>query len=545
VELLRDPPARIGRSPFILQSFVPQVLVYPAVDESDVVDGFGKQNEKNKVHHRVVFSYVGRRVFFIGVAGQAQWKVLGASRPRVAARERPHEGRAQGGANRVPYPQALRGRIKGQIQAHVRLRGFVGRMEERHGAAGYPILVGRLREPPCGTFTPKRFSALESGGAPADLAPPVAEEIRDFVRPRIATESQTARLLLPAYPAGRREPAEHDSPDGWRAAPSFCRRELHGACLVSPWYSATSGTPAVRSAGAKQDGRADPVHAAAPSAGYCESCAHPDHRRWPAAPHKANAGAAGLRHAAAAAKPDAADEAADASKKRKKKKKKGQLASPSSAGRTATPSSAPDGAGSSAGPRAPDLSSRHQHVNPRRVAGTTRLSSDDGFWQDNTTEERAKIREFWLHMAERERRMLVQIEKEAVLRKMKEQQKQACSCAICGRKRNAIEEELEVLYDTYYEELENYANQHQNSAAQQPRQPAAAVANAASAQQGHFQRPAQSRHHSSNSNVHHNHHHQQYARQHANNRHHSHPQERTPNAERAGRCGRGRKRDEP
>ncbi|KAG5439632.1 hypothetical protein PCK2_000766 [Pneumocystis canis] len=44
---------------------------------------------------------------------------------------------------------------------------------------------------------------------------------------------------------------------------------------------------------------------------------------------------------------------------------------------------------------------------------------------------------------------------------MKEQQKHSCSCSVCDRKRVAIEEELEMLYDAYYEELEQYANQHQ------------------------------------------------------------------------------------
>ena len=46
---------------------------------------------------------------------------------------------------------------------------------------------------------------------------------------------------------------------------------------------------------------------------------------------------------------------------------------------------------------------------------------------------------------------------------MKEQQKHSCSCTVCGRKRTAIEEELEVLYDAYYEELEQYANHQQVS----------------------------------------------------------------------------------
>ncbi|CAG8553627.1 15855_t:CDS:10 [Dentiscutata erythropus] len=86
---------------------------------------------------------------------------------------------------------------------------------------------------------------------------------------------------------------------------------------------------------------------------------------------------------------------------------------------------------------------------------------DDGIWNTNNNEERQRIREFWLQLGEEERRSLVKVEKEAVLKKMKEQQKHSCSCSVCGRKRTAIEEELETLYDAYYEELELYANQQQ------------------------------------------------------------------------------------
>ncbi len=101
-------------------------------------------------------------------------------------------------------------------------------------------------------------------------------------------------------------------------------------------------------------------------------------------------------------------------------------------------------------------------------------------WSTSTTEERERIKDFWLGLGEVERRSLVKIEKDTVLKKMKEQQKHSCSCAVCGRKRcvvatdffpsvldlirsfrNAIEEELEVLYDAYYEELEQYANYQQ------------------------------------------------------------------------------------
>ncbi|KAF2814378.1 uncharacterized protein BDZ99DRAFT_235781 [Mytilinidion resinicola] len=83
-------------------------------------------------------------------------------------------------------------------------------------------------------------------------------------------------------------------------------------------------------------------------------------------------------------------------------------------------------------------------------------NSKDRIWNTSTSEERERIKEFWLSLGEDDRKSLVKIEKEAVLRKMKEQQKHSCSCTVCGRKRTAIEEELEVLYDAYYEELEQY-----------------------------------------------------------------------------------------
>lgn len=82
-------------------------------------------------------------------------------------------------------------------------------------------------------------------------------------------------------------------------------------------------------------------------------------------------------------------------------------------------------------------------------------------WSTSTAEERERIKEFWLALGERDRRSLVQVEKDAVLRKMKDQQRHTCSCAVCGRKRSAIESELEVLYNAYYEELQQYANHQQ------------------------------------------------------------------------------------
>lgn len=112
----------------------------------------------------------------------------------------------------------------------------------------------------------------------------------------------------------------------------------------------------------------------------------------------------------------------------------------------------------------------HQHAQPppppppplsTAALHSTQHVSKDRIWNTSTAEERERIKEFWLSLNEEDRRSLVKVEKEAVLKKMKEQQKHSCSCTVCGRKRTAIEEELEVLYDAYYEELEQYAN-HQH-----------------------------------------------------------------------------------
>ncbi|CAE6411255.1 unnamed protein product, partial [Rhizoctonia solani] len=95
---------------------------------------------------------------------------------------------------------------------------------------------------------------------------------------------------------------------------------------------------------------------------------------------------------------------------------------------------------------------------PRTSPPSSSTTSNTKLWNTNSLEERQRIKEFWLALGESERRELVKVEREAVLKKMKEQQKHSCACAVCGRKRAAIEEELEVLYDAYYEELEQYAN---------------------------------------------------------------------------------------
>ncbi|CAG8516037.1 2638_t:CDS:10 [Ambispora leptoticha] len=98
---------------------------------------------------------------------------------------------------------------------------------------------------------------------------------------------------------------------------------------------------------------------------------------------------------------------------------------------------------------------------PRKDLVANFDSEENGIWNTNNNEERQRIREFWLQLGEEERRSLLKVEKEMVLKKMKEQQKSPCSCSGCGKKRTAIEEELEILYDAYYDELERYANQQE------------------------------------------------------------------------------------
>ena len=107
------------------------------------------------------------------------------------------------------------------------------------------------------------------------------------------------------------------------------------------------------------------------------------------------------------------------------------------------------------------VSSDHRYSHDSYAAASAlqahRADEKDRIWNTSTQEERERIKEFWQSLGEEDRKSLVKIEKEAVLKKMKEQQKHSCSCSLCGRKRNAIEEELEVLYDAYYDELEQYA----------------------------------------------------------------------------------------
>ncbi|KAJ8323024.1 Stress response protein nst1 [Batrachochytrium dendrobatidis] len=84
----------------------------------------------------------------------------------------------------------------------------------------------------------------------------------------------------------------------------------------------------------------------------------------------------------------------------------------------------------------------------------------DDIWYAGDAAERSRLRDFWLQLSEEDRGALVKLEKEAVLKKVRDQQKQTCSCHVCGRRRMVLGEELEELYDAYYNELQQFANDH-------------------------------------------------------------------------------------
>lgn len=86
-------------------------------------------------------------------------------------------------------------------------------------------------------------------------------------------------------------------------------------------------------------------------------------------------------------------------------------------------------------PPSSNASAPQKHRPPAGAVQSNPSAKNNKIWSTNTSEERERIKEFWLGLGEEERRALVKIEKETVLKKMKEQQKHSCTCAVCGRKR--------------------------------------------------------------------------------------------------------------
>ena len=85
------------------------------------------------------------------------------------------------------------------------------------------------------------------------------------------------------------------------------------------------------------------------------------------------------------------------------------------------------------------IQDHHNQVTEQKKAKkkkkNNRKAHKDDIWEAGDSTERERIREFWINLGEEERKALVKLEKDSVLKKMKEQQKQNCSCSVCGRKR--------------------------------------------------------------------------------------------------------------
>ncbi|KAJ1958062.1 Stress response protein nst1, partial [Dipsacomyces acuminosporus] len=87
------------------------------------------------------------------------------------------------------------------------------------------------------------------------------------------------------------------------------------------------------------------------------------------------------------------------------------------------------------------------------TAVTKQKKDTKAIWNNDRVEEQKQVRKFWLSLSDIERQALVLVEKEVVLARVREHQNFACNCNVCTRKREAIEHELDCLYDCYYEEL--------------------------------------------------------------------------------------------
>jgi hypothetical protein len=95
-------------------------------------------------------------------------------------------------------------------------------------------------------------------------------------------------------------------------------------------------------------------------------------------------------------------------------------------------------------------------ADPHPLAASARPSTED-VWSPAKDDDSKQIKDFWLQLTDAERKSLLALEKDAVLKAMREtSQRQTCGCAICGRRRGAIEAELEYLYAQYFNDLVQY-----------------------------------------------------------------------------------------
>ncbi|KAJ1827738.1 Stress response protein nst1, partial [Coemansia sp. RSA 2599] len=83
----------------------------------------------------------------------------------------------------------------------------------------------------------------------------------------------------------------------------------------------------------------------------------------------------------------------------------------------------------------------------------------DKLWSSDSADEHQQVRAFWIGLSDIERQALIFVEKEVVLARVRDHQNFSCNCNVCTRKREAIEHELDCLYECYYEELQEKVRQ--------------------------------------------------------------------------------------
>lgn len=109
-------------------------------------------------------------------------------------------------------------------------------------------------------------------------------------------------------------------------------------------------------------------------------------------------------------------------------------------------------------PKASDseLQSTEPHeTRPHSSRGTLRERVNcSNPWMRSEREEKALIKQFWHCLTEFERKGLVELEKRYIVSRIREQQRTLCLCDNCIRMIQNVEQELSLLYDAYYEELE-------------------------------------------------------------------------------------------
>ncbi|EIW68662.1 hypothetical protein TREMEDRAFT_74127 [Tremella mesenterica DSM 1558] len=109
----------------------------------------------------------------------------------------------------------------------------------------------------------------------------------------------------------------------------------------------------------------------------------------------------------------------------------------------------------------------HNHPPPAKAPAKSKATTSappPKVWQQTSPEARVQIQQFWLELNEAQRRELLSAEVKETMQKMRDQQRNSCACAVCGRKKATVERELQALYTAWYTEMETKV-EHQRAAA--------------------------------------------------------------------------------